>query len=209
MDKHDIVVILFPTHRASETGEGHFYFIGPNIKYFFLQLKEKIEGLSRAASMKRPEEVPVLQSQLVINDKIPSPQLPQLIEDPESTLSINKCDSASSGSAEEYPFQHLSSVTPEYLNTSLKQPSLSVPKYQTSTMSEYSPKQYQNTLPTGVTSIPLEMYLPDDNTSNYQPLHAANRARCQPYDDLSTKQFTDSARPLFEKPIPDSSSAYY
>ena len=211
MDKHYIIVILSPTHRASETGEGHFYFIGPNIKYFFLQLKEKIEGLSRAASTKRREEIAVPQSQPVINDtKTASPQPSQLVEDLESTLS-NKRESGSSSSAEEYTIQHLSSVTPEYLNTlSVQQhPSLSVAKYPTSTMSDYSTKQYKSALPTGA-SMPIEIYLPDETTtSNYQPLHVANRVRSQPYDNLSNKQFTDSPKLLFEKPIPDPSRAYY
>ena len=211
MDKHYIVVIFSPTYRASETGEGHFYFIGPNIKYFFLQLKEKIEGLSRAASVKHREEITVPRSQPVINDiKTSSPQPSPLVEDPESTLS-NKRESGSSSSAEEYTLQHVSSVTPEYLNKSSVQqhPSLPVAKYPTSIMGDYSPKQYRNTLPTGVASTPLEFYLSDETTSNYQPLHPANRVRCQPYDDLSNKQFTDSAKPLFEKPIPDPSRAYY
>lgn len=52
-------MLWFHKCRAAATGEGKFFFIGPNIKHFFAQLKEKIEDLSKAASLKkRGDELP-------------------------------------------------------------------------------------------------------------------------------------------------------
>ena len=51
-----IVTIYFIPFRATETGEGNFYFIGHEVKEMFYKLKESISLLSKAASLRRRGE---------------------------------------------------------------------------------------------------------------------------------------------------------
>ena len=45
--------VYYLTNRSTETGEGHFYFIGLTIAEMFHQLRERIEVMSKVASLKR------------------------------------------------------------------------------------------------------------------------------------------------------------
>ena len=101
-------------HRATETGEGHFFFIGHEIKDLFYKIKDSITLLSTAASVKRKgENLPVRN----LSDlKQSSPQVVQQYRSSTDEDSTGGTDDGSS-SAESAGISLVPLVPPPYSNS--------------------------------------------------------------------------------------------